>query len=108
MACEANEGSLTPQILFFVAQLIAGVGQTICSTLGISYMDDNIKKSKTPALMSKPLTFEVTYTYTFLIGISFFMRLLGPALGTYFFLTNARRYFKIIFFHKVTRLDLYA
>lgn len=54
-----------PQVLLFVAQLIAGVGQTLCSTLGISYMDDNIKKSKTPALMS----------------ISFFMRLLGPALG---------------------------
>ncbi|KAL7029424.1 hypothetical protein ACKWTF_006241 [Chironomus riparius] len=63
--CEVDGGSLMPQILLFVAQLIAGVGQTLCSTLGISYMDDNIKKSKTPALMS----------------ISFFMRLLGPALG---------------------------
>ncbi|CRL05057.1 CLUMA_CG018209, isoform A, partial [Clunio marinus] len=61
----ADGGSLTPQILLFIAQLIAGVGQTLCSTLGFSYLDDNIKKSKTPALMS----------------ISFFMRLLGPALG---------------------------
>lgn len=42
-----------PQILLFIAQLVAGVGQTLCSTLGFSYMDDNIKKSKTPALMSK-------------------------------------------------------
>ncbi|KAG5683743.1 hypothetical protein PVAND_013008 [Polypedilum vanderplanki] len=63
--CEVDSGSLMPQVLLFVAQLIAGIGQTLCSTLGISYMDDNIKKSKTPALMS----------------ISFFMRLLGPALG---------------------------
>lgn len=54
-----------PQIFFFAAQLVAGIGQTLCSTLGISYLDDNIKKSKTPALMS----------------ISFFMRLLGPAAG---------------------------
>lgn len=52
MACDTDEGSLTPQILLFVAQIIAGVGQTICSTLGISYLDDNIKKTKTPALMS--------------------------------------------------------
>lgn len=51
--CEVDGGSLMPQVLLFVAQLIAGVGQTLCSTLGISYMDDNIKKSKTPALMSK-------------------------------------------------------
>lgn len=54
-----------PQVILFIAQLIAGVGQTLCGTLGISYMDDNIKKSKTPALLS----------------VSFFMRLLGPALG---------------------------
>jgi hypothetical protein len=48
-----DSGNIMPQVLLFVAQLIAGVGQTICSTLGISYMDDNIKKSKAPALMSK-------------------------------------------------------
>lgn len=63
--CEIDNGNLMPQILLFVAQLVAGIGHTICGTLGISYIDDNIKKSKTPALMS----------------ISFFMRLLGPALG---------------------------
>lgn len=51
--CEIDSGSLIPQILFFTAQLVAGIGQTICGTLGISYIDDNIKKSKTPALMSK-------------------------------------------------------
>lgn len=42
-----------PQLLLFAAQLVSGVGQTLCSTLGFSYLDDNIKKSKTPALMSK-------------------------------------------------------
>jgi solute carrier organic anion transporter family, member 5A len=42
-----------PQAFLFLAQIISGVGQTLCGTLGISYMDDNIKKSKTPALMSE-------------------------------------------------------
>ena len=51
--CEIDGGSLIPQLVLFTSQLIAGVGQTICGTLGISYIDDNIKKSKTPALMSK-------------------------------------------------------
>jgi sodium-independent organic anion transporter len=43
----------------------AGVGQSLKHTLGISYLDDNILKSKTPALIS----------------LSYFIRLLGPALG---------------------------
>lgn len=52
--CEMDDGgSLMPQLLLFAAQLVSGVGHTLCSTLGFSYMDDNIKKSKTPALMSK-------------------------------------------------------
>lgn len=50
--CEIEEGSLAPQILLFVAQLIAGVGGSLYYTLGIAYMDDNVKKSKTPALIS--------------------------------------------------------
>jgi Organic Anion Transporter Polypeptide (OATP) family len=50
--CEIDGGNLMPQIFLFIAQLIAGVGQTLCGTLGVSYMDDNIKRSKMPALMS--------------------------------------------------------
>jgi solute carrier organic anion transporter family, member 5A len=41
------------QLYLFGAQLIAGVGQSLKHTLGISFLDDNIKKSKTPALISK-------------------------------------------------------
>jgi solute carrier organic anion transporter family, member 5A len=44
---------------------VAGVGQSLKHTLGISYMDDNIKKSKVVALVS----------------FSYFIRLLGPAMG---------------------------
>ncbi|KAL7045220.1 hypothetical protein ACKWTF_002174 [Chironomus riparius] len=53
------------QVFFFVAQLVAGIGQSLKHTLGISYLDDNIQKSKTPALIS----------------FSYFIRLLGPAGG---------------------------
>lgn len=58
-------GNWAPQIILFIAQLIAGVGGSLYFTLGVSYMDDNIKKSKTPALIS----------------LSYFLRLLGPAFG---------------------------
>ncbi|KAG4067712.1 hypothetical protein HA402_005484 [Bradysia odoriphaga] len=63
--CQNDDGNMVAQICLFGAQLIAGIGQTLKHTLGISYLDDNIKKSKTPALLS----------------ISYFIRLLGPAAG---------------------------
>lgn len=63
--CDLEEGSLMPQILLFIGQLIAGVGQCLFYTLGSAYIDDNVKKSKTPALIS----------------FSYFLRLLGPAAG---------------------------
>ncbi|KRT79827.1 membrane transporter [Oryctes borbonicus] len=63
--CETLEGSYAPQIILFTAQLISGMGAPLYYTLGISYMDDNIKKSKTPALIS----------------ISYFLKTLGPAIG---------------------------
>lgn len=51
-----NEALLAPQIFLFAAQFISGIGQPLYSTLGISYMDDNIQKSKTPAFVSKYFT----------------------------------------------------
>lgn len=51
--CELREGSFAPQVVLFVAQLISGIGQPLYYTLGTSYMDDNIKKSKTAAFISK-------------------------------------------------------
>lgn len=50
-----KEGSLTPQIIFFVAQLMWGIGSPLYGNLGMAYMDDNMKRSKTPLLMSKYL-----------------------------------------------------
>ncbi|XP_046672749.1 solute carrier organic anion transporter family member 74D-like [Homalodisca vitripennis] len=63
--CEAADANMAPQIILFFAQLISGVGGSLYYTLGVSYMDDNIKKSKTPALVS----------------FSYFLRMLGPAIG---------------------------
>ncbi|XP_015609202.1 solute carrier organic anion transporter family member 2A1 [Cephus cinctus] len=63
--CEDPEENFAPQVLLFIAQLVSGVGGSLYYTLGVSYMDDNIQKSKTPALIS----------------FSYFLRMLGPAIG---------------------------
>ncbi|EGI66486.1 PREDICTED: solute carrier organic anion transporter family member 2A1-like [Acromyrmex echinatior] len=65
MDCEVEDGNFAPQVLLFIAQLVSGVGGSLYYTLGVSYMDDNIQKSKTPALIS----------------FSYFLRMLGPAIG---------------------------
>ncbi|XP_051170811.1 solute carrier organic anion transporter family member 74D [Leptopilina boulardi] len=64
-SCTEEDGNFTPQIILFLAQAISGVGGSLYYTLGVSYMDDNIQKSKTPALIS----------------FSYFIRMLGPAIG---------------------------
>ena len=51
--CEEGEGNFAPQVVLFLAQFISGIGGSLYYTLGVSYMDDNIKKSKTPVLLSK-------------------------------------------------------
>lgn len=51
-----------PQIFLFTARFISGIGQPLYSTLGISYMDDNIQKSKTPAFVSKFWSFSAIRT----------------------------------------------
>jgi Organic Anion Transporter Polypeptide (OATP) family. len=48
-----KEGSLIPQAIFFVSQLMWGIGSPLYGNLGMAYMDDNIKRSKTPILISK-------------------------------------------------------
>ncbi|XP_026686473.1 solute carrier organic anion transporter family member 4C1-like isoform X1 [Diaphorina citri] len=60
-----KEGSLIPQAIFFVSQLMWGIGSPLYGNLGMAYMDDNIKRSKTPILIS----------------FSFFIKMLGPVGG---------------------------
>lgn len=51
--CEEEGSNYSPQLILFAAQFISGIGGSLYYTLGVSYMDDNIKRSKTPALFSK-------------------------------------------------------
>lgn len=63
--CTEISENIAPQIIFFTAKFLSGIGGSLLFTLGVSYMDDNIQKSKTPALIS----------------VTYFIRMLGPALG---------------------------
>lgn len=63
--CEESGENSAPQIILFTAKFLSGIGGSLLFTLGVSYMDDNIQKSKTPALVS----------------VTYFIRMLGPALG---------------------------
>lgn len=56
---------MAPQIMLFVAHMLSGIGGPVFGTLGIAYMDDNIKKSKIPIFVS----------------FTNFLKMLGPTLG---------------------------
>lgn len=49
--CSAGEFSSAPAAIFFLSFLVFGVGTSLYHTLGISYLDDNAKKNKTPFLL---------------------------------------------------------
>lgn len=51
--CDAQVNNWGPTAMFICAQLVAGVGAALYSTLGVIYMDDNVKKSKSPVLLSE-------------------------------------------------------
>lgn len=53
LSCDKGSGDLAPMVVLFVAQLVGGAGGSIFYTLGVAYMDDNIKRSKAPALISE-------------------------------------------------------
>ena len=50
--CESG-GNVMPQVILFVAQIVAGVGGGIYSALNGAYLDDNVEKSKAPWVISK-------------------------------------------------------
>lgn len=51
--CDPEINDWGPTVIFFCAQLVAGVGAALYSSLGVIYMDDNVKKSKSPVLLSE-------------------------------------------------------
>ncbi len=38
-------------VYIFMSQFISGIGTTLFSTLGITYLDDNVKKKQSPMLI---------------------------------------------------------
>lgn len=62
--CDPEVNDLGPAVIFFCAQLVAGVGAALYSSLGVIYMDDNVKKSKSPVLLSESC-FTSTYLWLY-------------------------------------------
>jgi hypothetical protein len=50
--CNLNNENLFPIIIWFVAQILSGMGGVAIYSLGFSYLDDNINKSKSPMALS--------------------------------------------------------
>lgn len=65
--CEVEDGNYAPQAIFFSAQFISGIGGPLYYTLGLAYLDDNVKKSKTPVFVSKKYKQSNKYRSFFLI-----------------------------------------
>jgi hypothetical protein len=65
--CDNSDGSIWPPTILFTANFVAGMGGSLYYTLGVSYMDDNIQKAKTPALISEycHCTDTLFWLYTF-------------------------------------------
>ncbi|XP_062550397.1 solute carrier organic anion transporter family member 74D-like [Armigeres subalbatus] len=63
--CSTDMGNLRPQLLLFLGSFLSGLGSSLYFTLGLTYLDDNVRKEKVP----------------FLSSLSAFGRRLGPMLG---------------------------
>jgi len=51
MKCEDDMATLLPLILIFLSQSVLGIGSTLYYALGQPYLDDNVKKTRTPMLL---------------------------------------------------------
>ncbi|XP_055535245.1 solute carrier organic anion transporter family member 74D-like [Wyeomyia smithii] len=63
--CSSDIGNLKPQMLLFLGSFLSGLGTSLYFTLGLTYLDDNVRKEKVP----------------FLSSLSAFGRRLGPMVG---------------------------
>ncbi|KAF4523689.1 hypothetical protein B566_EDAN006060 [Ephemera danica] len=50
--CDNTSSGHISEAILFLAQLVVGVGNSVYLTLGISYMDDNARKDKTPIMLA--------------------------------------------------------
>ena len=53
--CSEYDQTVGPMIYIFMSQFISGIGTTLFSTLGITYLDDNIKRKSTPMFIGNVL-----------------------------------------------------
>jgi hypothetical protein len=49
--CSLGSFSFVPSTIFVAAFFMIGIGNSVYNTLGISYLDDNTRKNKTPLLL---------------------------------------------------------
>ncbi|KAF7991150.1 hypothetical protein HCN44_002712 [Aphidius gifuensis] len=64
----SKDGNIGAQMILFTARFLHGISDAVLFSLGLAYMDDNIKKSKIPIL----------------IGISYLIKMAGPSIGFQF------------------------
>uniref|UniRef100_A0A336MHM0 Solute carrier organic anion transporter family member n=1 Tax=Culicoides sonorensis TaxID=179676 RepID=A0A336MHM0_CULSO len=51
--CDPEGGELAPQVLLFSAQVIFGIAESVYYVFGLSYLDDNVSRAKTPLMISE-------------------------------------------------------
>jgi Organic Anion Transporter Polypeptide (OATP) family len=61
----SDGADLIPQVMFFAGLGLAAIGDILLGTIGITYLDDNVHKDKSP----------------FLVSVTNFIRKLGPPFG---------------------------
>ena len=63
--CDAGLSNFMPQAILFCGSFLSGLGMALYFSLGLTYMDDNVRKDKVPMVHS----------------LTAFFRRLGPLLG---------------------------
>ncbi|KDR21873.1 solute carrier organic anion transporter family member 4C1-like isoform X2 [Zootermopsis nevadensis] len=86
--CSVDSLSSIPSIIFFVSFLIHGIGTCAYYNLGMSYLDDNIRKNKTPILLA----------------IWQCIRMLGPTIG-YLYGSYALQKYVAVSVHPTITID---
>uniref|UniRef100_A0A182QAF8 Solute carrier organic anion transporter family member n=1 Tax=Anopheles farauti TaxID=69004 RepID=A0A182QAF8_9DIPT len=63
--CSLDVGDIRPQMVLFFGSFLSGIGTSLYFTLGLTYLDDNVRKEKVP----------------FLSSLAAFGRRMGPLVG---------------------------
>lgn len=71
-----TDGNIGAQMILFTARFLHGISDAVLFSLGLAYMDDNIKKTKIPIL----------------IGISYLIKMAGPSIGFQFSAITLRKF----------------